>query len=164
MKEYLGLLFSVCLVAAIVRAISPQNSIKKHLELLCSLCVICVIVSPVMGEEGIFQDVKNMLDTDADENKTEYEQMYSSYLIDGQISFAEQALEAELAEIFGKSVDAFEVVLQAETDIDSIAVSKTSVIIGASAIEADPQKIKEYIAERTNSECEIIYKFNNEKY
>lgn len=157
MKEYLGLLFSVCIVAAIVKTVSPEGTAKKYVEVICSLCVICVIISPTVCEGGMLSELKEIVNADVDTVKSEYEQMYSSYMRDGQITLAQKALEDELADVFGKDEDAFEVVLHTEYTEDEVLLNRSSVVIGLSAIDTDPEKIKAYMNERTGVECQIIY-------
>ncbi len=159
MKEYLGVLFGVCVVAAIVKVISPDNTTKKYIEMLCSLCVLCAVVAPIIQGAVSADGLEELFGEDGFEQNVSYEKIYDLYIIEGQVSAAEDVLAAELVEMLGEQSGALIVSLDVDTTEGTPTLTGASVLIGLSALDADPDVIKAYIMERVGVECQIIYDF-----
>ena len=156
MKEYLATLFGVCLLSAIVRAITPESATKKYIEILCSLCVVAAIVLPIIkqisdynGVDGLFEEI--------DYESYDYEEIYNSYIMDENIKMAQETLACELENKFGTDSGSIGVRLITEIIDGEIKTRLVKVILSAKAIAISPQEIENYIAQRLNCECQIIY-------
>lgn len=162
MRGYIFTLFGVCIVSAVVRTVSPDGAMKKHIELLCSLCVASAMIIPLVS---LLYSAKydNIFDGIFDGCQTEnYEEIYNSYLIEGNVSAVESAMSEELCDRLSVGGDV-EVDVAVERLEEGYRVSGARVILGARAVAADPKIIRQYIYERLSCECEIIYNIFDEK-
>ena len=100
MKEYLATLFGVCLLSAIVRAVTPESATKKYIEILCSLCVVAAIVLPIIKQISDYNGVDGLFEA-IDYESYDYEEIYNSYIIDENIKMAQETLARELENKFG---------------------------------------------------------------
>lgn len=161
MRTYLSALFGVCLVSAIIKVISPEGATKKYIEMLCSLCVISAVIFPMGRQISEDYGIGDLI-PDIEYESESYDEIYNQYLLDQNIKNACEVLRTELCERLGTDSSEIEVKISTE-DIDGeIKVRSVSVILGVGAITADPDEIKEYIYERTECECEIIYEIIGE--
>lgn len=162
MREYIALLFGVTLIAGIVRVTAPDGQMKNYINILCSLCVLAAVVIPVshafIGTDGLSELLLDNLDCESQG----YDEIYNQYIAEEKTELAEQQLAAELAESCGVSEEAFDVEL-ALSDDGALHITAVTVTIKKEAVAAEPAAIKAYVKERTNSECCIIYDFYDEK-
>ena len=162
MKEYLLILFGVCVLAAIVRVISPDGVMKNYIELICALCVIAAIAAPLSQILSEIGDV----DISISENQTNmenYDEIYNLYLAEGSLDDAERILEQELEAVFLQGSGDVDVNARAQTCEDGVKVVGIDVTLIGGAVLADPEAVIEYVLARTGVECQIIYELYDEK-
>lgn len=163
MREYIALLFGVSLIAGIVRVTAPDGQMKNYINILCSLCVLAAVVVPIsrafIGTDGLSELLLDKLDYESQS----YDEIYNLYIAEEKTELAEQQLTAELTERLGVADDALEVELAVSDDDGALRITAVTVTIKKEAVTAEPSAIKAYVNERTNSECRIIYDFYDEK-
>lgn len=163
MKQYLLLVFGVCLVSGAIRVISPEGAMKKHIEMLCSLCLAAAVVIPLvsmisgMDGEGMLDGILGGYETQ------DYEKIYGDYVVSGNMENVEAVMAEELAEMLDVNVGDITVGIILERQDDTCKVTNTYVILRAGAVACDPDIIKDHVYERLGIECEIIYSINDEK-
>ena len=162
MQEYFAVLFSVCILSGIINVITPSESVKKYIEYVCALCVISCMILPIFE---IFPDKIDIFDTlgDYESNIVDYDEIYNNFWAEQDEKNASTALRKGLAETLSISADYFRVSLctsgsGAERTLESVTVYITD----ARGISADPQKIRSYVKNTANTECEIVYDFSDE--
>ena len=157
MKEYLTSLLYVCIAAAVARAVALEGALKKYVEIICSVCVIAAVVSPAvfaLVDEGGFESIFG----GGEQWQTEsYEEIFKEYLQSGSIGVSEQLLSEELCNYFKADAGDIEVRLTCNSDGNTVDVVGAVAVLRGEAIATDPQRIKDYVAQRLGVECEIIY-------
>lgn len=164
MKEYVTVLFAVCAVSAVVRAVAPDGGMKKYVSALCMLCVCAAVVYPaaeLISELCANADLSDIFGYVADGAEEEYGQIYSAYIAEKNVAAACDSLGTELCGLIGADENALEVKLYTELEDDALSVISADVTLGLGALDADPDVIKQYIAERVGCECRIIYKLTD---
>ncbi len=157
MKDYLLTLFFVCLVSAIVKTVSPDGAMKKYIEILCTVCVISAVIIPISTEISSLDGISDILKPDIGIEDANYDEIYNKYLLEQNIENAEACLEGELCQRLALESGALNVRLSVESDGEQLKVTSAQVVLGLKSMSANPDVIKEYILERTECECEIIY-------
>ena len=157
MKEYLMMVLGVCMVAGVVRVISPEGGMKKHIEMLCSLCLAAAVALPLVGAflniDG--DGIRSVVDEIFDGYETqELESIYNDYVARKNTDAVESALEQELKGAL--DCEDIRVVVDIEME-ETCEIRQVSVILGLGAMSADPDIIKNTVFERLCVECEIIY-------
>ena len=162
MKQYLLTLFGVCVVAAIIRAVSFDGVMKKYIEIICALCVISVVISPIALAISSLDSIKNVFDVDVWGESMDYDEIYNEYLVEGNLRASESILSDELCERFDGESGCFEVRLGYEVSDGKISITAATVTLSGEGVATDPQLIEEYIRSRVGVECEIIYDLSDE--
>lgn len=163
MKEYLLAIFGVCIIGTAVKSLAPDGAIKKYIEMLCTLCAVAVIIAPASSIISASYGLDGLIDKMKTENE-DYNVIYKEYLEEKEIDRAEKLLCAELAEYLELSTEAIAVKIEvSDSDEDTVNIESVNVYLGAQAISASPEIIREYIYNRTEAECQIIYGLIDEK-
>ncbi len=161
MKNYIVTLIGVALICGIVGALSPEGkggSLKKHVNLVMSLCVLCILISPLGSVISSLGDIEIFGDGGFDDNiDSEYEEIYKNNL--GKYTSESIAEESEkmLCDNFSLDEEDIEIRVTVEIFEESFNVTRAELIIYPSAIAKDPRKMKEFLENLINCECEIIY-------
>ena len=162
MQEYFGVLFSVCILSGIISVITPSESVKKYIEYICALCVISCMVLPIFDVFPSKIDIFDNLD-DYEANMENYDEIYNSFWAEQDEKNAASALCDGLAESLSFPVDYFRVgLLTSGSGVERTLEGVTVYITDARGIAADPQKIRAYVKNMANTDCEIIYDFSVE--
>ncbi len=154
--EYLSLLFAVCVTAGIVGALAPEGSGKRYLEMLCSLCVICAVALPVLGGIEGMDGLGDMLEDAAEVTSADYEMIYKQYIAEGKL----EAAEAELSEALAAHCEAEAGSVSVRLDCDMSGeprVVGATVMIRPQGFTVSPEKIKQFMSERIDIPCQIVY-------
>ena len=159
MKEYVGLLFCVCIAAAIVKAMVSENATKKYIEMICALCVICVISQPIIGYITETDGLSPMFD-DKKEISENYDEIYNSYLMEQGLRAAEDHVSERVCESLETKVGAIRILLT--TDEESGELISATAVVGIHAVDIPPEKIRETVRESLGVECEIVYELFDE--
>ncbi len=158
MENYIRVIFTVGVAAAVIKASAPESSLSKYLQMLCSLCAVAVMALPIYeaisDRDAVIDFAENI-----EFETQDYEEIYNSYLASGELQAAENILSSELCKAVGAKADSLCVRLDAERADGEIRVVGADVMIYSNGITASPDKIKEYIFEQLQVECRIIYLF-----
>ena len=162
MKEYIGILFGVCMLAALVRVVAPEGVMKKYIEMVCALCVISAIILPLTQLLSDIQSIDISIEN-GEAEMSNYDEIYNSYLAKGSLGDAEKILEREIADAFIKGSGEVDIDIRANVQGDNVQVSGINVTLIGSAVTADPEQVRQYVLGRTGVECEILYDIIVEK-
>ena len=157
MKQYLVALLGVCAVAAVVRGVAFESSVKKYLEMLCAVCVIGAVTVPMVTVVAELGGVGELFSPEDTAQELDYDEIYNQYLVEGNLRASEQLLSEELCKRFERENGSIDVGLSA--DIGGAGITLTGVVITLKngAVSVDPQELGDYLRERLGLECEIVY-------
>ncbi len=156
MESYIKVIFTVCVTAAIIKMAAPESSLTKYLQMLCSLCAIAVIAVPIYQLASDTDAIMSLVDNFEVETEN-YEEIYKSYLVNGELENAERVLSEELCSALGADKASLYVHLNAEYSAGETELISADVLIYPSGITVSPEQIRSYIKERLSVECRIIY-------
>ncbi len=156
MEAYIRVIFTVCVTAAVIRALAPESSLTKYLQMLCSLCAVAVIALPVYQLLTSTDAVSQLLE--GIEVQTEdYEEIYNDFLVNGELENAERVFSEELCRAVSAERGTLFVRLDASYSEGEMQIVGADVLIYSGALTVPPNEIKAYIAQRLALECRIIY-------
>ncbi len=153
------------MVASVIKAAAPESSLTKYLQMLCSICTVAVIALPIYSALTDKNEIANFFESiEFETESTEsYEEIYNTYLINGELENAERVLSESLCKAVGAGSGTVEVRLEGEYGEGEIRVVGADALVHKGAIAVSPDKIKTYIKDTLRVECRIIYLFNDEK-
>ncbi len=156
MENYIKLIFTVSLCAAVIKVAAPETTLKKYLNTICSLCMIAVIALPIYQAVSDSDAVLDLVENIEIETQS-YDEIYNTYLVKGELDTAEKTLSADLCSAVGARNGSLSVRLDASYSNGEACIVGADVLIYSDAITVSPEKIKEYIRERISVDCRIIY-------
>ena len=161
MKEYFMIVISVIFMGGIVVSLAPEGTGQRYLRLLASLAVTGCIIIPLFSFLDGWQIDANRISemlTWGEESTQNYEEIYNNTILNVGANKLENKLENEiLQELNGKDGD-IEIRIIADQKSGEIYIERTEIIIYPSGIALDPRFMKNYISERLECECVVIYK------
>lgn len=160
MREYFIGVMSVIFFGGMITSLSPSAKGQKYLRLLCSLSVVGSIVLPIFSafREQDF-DVGEFAEIFETENASEdiYGDIYNGAISDASILNAEITLKSEiLREVSAKEED-FDVMVNTSLKNDVLCIESVTVKIYPSGIFINPREIENYVNERLECPCTVVY-------
>ena len=154
MREYLLTLMSVALLSGIIGMISPEGDTKKYVRLIGALCLLCAIARPIAASiyDGSF-GIDGLLQNEAENETENYEEIYEKMLSEGGKSYAEEVIKGYIAKDMSLEESTFDI----EISDDSSGVASVTVYLRDGAIFADPRKISEYVNDKFDCACVVVY-------
>jgi hypothetical protein len=160
MSKYFLSVMIIVFVGGIVVSIAPDGSTKRYIRQLCGLAITLCILSPVLelarGGEGEFDKIRDLFDRDSVPEQS-YAEIYNESILSAGAENASEILKNEIKQEFSLSDEAFDVDILAKYNGDEIYIDHIDVIIYFAGVAANPHNIKNYVWERFECECQIIY-------
>ena len=163
MREYFGTLLCVACICGVAEMLAPNGNrggLKRQVRFICALTIVCVVAAPI---GNLLVELKNQGVGDgfifgSDTKESEYERVFLEYVEEQNATSIANRLKSELCERFDISCESIDVTVVLTAENDTCTIKSITVFVGLGAITKDPHMIIEYVKERTNVECEIIYK------
>lgn len=161
MKGYILGVVSLSLVSAIIISIAPAGHSQRYLRLLAGLALTLCIAAPLLSliGEGEFsaEYVKELLGSE-EESAANYDEIYNKTIINAGKQNVEKTLKSEmLQELKGNDED-IDLYLVLSNESDEIYIERVEIIIYPSGLSLDPHFMEDYISERLDCSCVVIYK------
>lgn len=161
MKEYFLSVVCLSLVAGAIVTLCPSDSAKRYLRMLAGIALTLCIIAPIssfIGGGGLEGDsLMDLLEFEISEEQN-YAEIYNNTILKAGKDQAERRLKSEILQALGGSEEDIDVNIYAHTQGEEIYIDSAQVQIYPSGLSLDPHFIKNYLSERLDCECEIIYK------
>ena len=158
MKEYFLTLMAVAVLNAVMGMLSPDGDLKKYVGLLGTLCLLLAMAQPLLGWQGEGQGfLADLWDPEMGEETPDYGEIYGQALTSGGKQNLETLLREQIAQEFSIPEDSLAVSVGLVIEDGEGQVSQVRLTLRDSAVFADPRALTEYINQRLDCPCIVLY-------
>lgn len=161
MKEYFIVVITVTFLGGTLVSLAPSGAGQRYLRLIAALAVVGCIILPLFSFfndwEMNIEDMSDMFSYGEESNQN-YDEIYNNSIVEAGAKNLSNTLKNEIVQALEADYDDIDLTVVVNNNSDEIYIERVEVIIYPSGLSLDPHFMENYVSERLDCECEIIYK------
>lgn len=155
MGEYIASVLIISVISFALKELLSGTRISSYVGFISGICIFFVAIMPFFSLISGMRDLSFEMPFAENENESEYESIFSSYVENAEIDLIKREIRSMVAKEF--SLDESEIKINIKYDSKSeIKLKRVTVTLLGNAVFANSNEIQDYLERRLSLEVVVL--------